>query len=726
MSRRSLSLVALGGLITAAAVGAPIDREALVTRHNPVIRRVDASAPLTVGNGGFAFTVDVTGLQTFGEHYYRNGIPLETLARWCWVTDENSRHFALADTNEDYRLGEGRTQAFPTRLDTPAAEWLRRNPRLHPLGRLSLEWAKDDATAFVPADVQGPEQTLDQWRGIITSRYELGGVPVVVTTACDPDTDTVAVRIESDLVAAGKLRLRLAFPRGYDPAVKNTPDLDWSHPELHESRLVAPETVERRVGRTGYAVCCSRPMQADGPHVFLIGGEPGDRRLDVTLRFSRGPRQAPDPVEAILARSRAHWEQFWRSGAAADFSGSTDPRAAKLEERIVQSQYLTAVQCAGDIPPQESGLTCNTWYGKHHTEMIWWHAAHFILEGRDALAKRNLEWFQERLPEARALARSRGLRGARWAKMVGPDDRESPGGNALIIWNQPHLIYLCELLYRNAPTTATLARFRDLVLETADCLASMAQFDAKRGRYELGPPLWIAQEIYDPAASRNPAFELAYWRWALGVAQQWRERLGLARERRWDEVIARLAPLPQQAGKYVALESLPDTWTNLASRHDHPSMLMALGFLPGGPEVDRGTMGRTLDAVLRDWDWETKIFGWDYPMVAMAATRLGRPADAVDVLLRDAPNNRYTASGQCPQSGDRAQVHNADGRREIAAYLPANGALLAAVDLMLAGWDGCAEQFPGFPKDGAWTIRAEGWHALPGNAGRAEPSSPPR
>ncbi len=714
MNRRLLALVCLGGPALAAAVGAPIDREALVTRHSPVIRRVDPGAPLTVGNGGFAFTADVTGLQTFGEFYYQNGIPLETLARWCWATDANPHGYTLADVDENYRLDDGRTQVFPTRVGTPAAEWLRRNPRQQPLGRLGLEWVKDDGAAIVPADVEEPEQTLDLWRGVITSRYRLGGVPVVVTTACDPEADTVAVRVESDLVAAGRLRLRLAFPRGHDLAVKNTPDLDWSHPESHESRLDAPDVVERRVGGTRYFVTCSRPLRAQGPHVFVVDGEAGNRRLDVTLRFApaRPPAAAP-PVEAILAASAAHWGRFWRDGAAADFSGSTDPRAAKLEERIVLSQYLTAVQCAGDVPPQESGLTCSTWYGKHHTEMIWWHAAHFILEGRPALAERSLAWFQARLPEARALARSRGLRGARWAKMVGPDDRESPGGNALIIWNQPHLIYLCELLYRDAPTPATLAKYRDLVLETADCLASMARLDPQRGRYVLGPPLWIVQEIHDPATSRDPAFELAYWGWALGVAQRWRERLGLGREPKWDDVMARLAPLPQADGRYVALESHPDTWTNRASRHDHPSMLMPLGFLPGGPGVDRATMERTLDAVLADWDWESKIWGWDYPVIAMTATRLGRPADAVEVLLRDGPNNRYTADGHCPQRSDRAQARNADGRREIAVYLPANGALLAAVDLMLAGWDGCTEPYPGFPKDGTWRIQAEGWRPLP-------------
>ncbi|HWA87328.1 MAG TPA: hypothetical protein VG710_13960 [Opitutus sp.] len=695
------------------ASGAPIDREALITRHNPVIRHVTYDAPLTVGNGGFAFTVDVTGLQSFGEDYYHNGIPLETLARWCWVTDPNPRGYALDDTNEDYRRDDGSGRAFPTRLGTPASDWLRQNPRLYPLGRVALEWRKDRGAAFVPADVETPEQTLDLWRGIVTSRYRLGGVPVKVVTACDPASDTIAVRIESDLVASGKLRVRLAFPRGHDLAVKNTPDLDWSHPEAHVSRLVQPGTVEREVSGTRYFAVCDRPLRPGGAHEFFLEPDQGRRELPFTLQFSPGEETRAPTVNQVLARSAAHWEKFWRTGAVADFSGSTNSRAAKIEERIVLSQYLTAVQCASDVPPQESGLTCNTWFGKHHTEMIWWSQAHFILEGHDALAEKGLDWFRAHLPEAHSLAQSRQLRGARWAKMVGPGDRESPGGNSLIIWNQPHPIYLAELLYRNSPDRAILSKYRELVLDTAECMASMVQFDAKRGEYALGPPLWIAEEVYDPATSRNPSFELAYWRWALGVAQAWRERLGLRRDEHWDDVISRLAPLPVRDGKYVALESHPDTWDNPASRHDHPEMLMSLGFLPEGPEVDRATMQRTLDAVLAQWDWKTKIWGWDYPMMAMTATRLGRPKEAVDVLMRDGLNNRYTASGLCPQGSDQAQADQTAGRREIAAYLPANGAFLSAMALMIAGWDGCAERYPGFPKDGTWKIRAEGWHPLP-------------
>jgi hypothetical protein len=161
---------------------------------------------------------------------------------------------------------------------------------------------------------------------------------------------------------------------------------------------------------------------------------------------------------------------------------------------------------------------------------------------------------------------------------------------------------------------------------------------------------------------------------------------------------------------YVALESHPDTFDNIDSRHDHPTMLAPLGLLPGHG-IDHATMNRTLDAVLAGWDWKTKIWGWDYPMIAMTATRLGRPADALEILLRDGPNNVYLANGHCPQRVDESPSRTR--KRELPVYLPANGAALSAVALMVAGWDGCGRRFPGFPNDGTWTIRAEGLRPLP-------------
>ena len=705
----------LAALTAVAAIAAPIDRHALVTRHNPVVRSVDPWSPLTVGNGGFAFTVDVTGLQTFADLYYDKGIPLETLARWCWVTEGNPAGYTLADASRDYAQPDGTTISLASIGSSEPAMWLRRNPRQHPLGQLALDWQKPDGSAFTPEDIQDNEQTLDLWSGVITSRFTLGGQPVTVRTSCDPDSDTVAVELESPLIAEGQLRLRLRFPRGHNAGIKNTPPFDWSEPESHTSRLADSHTIEREILGTRYIVTSDATFAGDddAPHTFYLSGD-GSNRIEASTRFSATVSDGRIPsTSAIRAASAAHWAQFWASGGAVDFSGSTNPLATKFENRIILSQYLTAVQCVGDVPPQESGLTCNTWYGKHHTEMIWWHNAHFIYWNRPELAARNMDWFIARLPEARLLAESRRLQGARWAKMVGPEMRESPGGNPLIVWNQPHPIYLAELLYQQSPDDATRTRYAELVQETAACMASMLQWDEARKTYVLGPPLWIAQEIHEQATSQNPSFELAYWRWALETAQTWRQRAGSERDSDWDHRLAHLPPLAQDDGKYVALESHPDTWTNIESRHDHPQMLMPLGFLPGGPDVDRDTMNRTLDAVLSEWDWEAKIWGWDYPMIAMTAARLHRPEDAVEVLLRDGPNNRYAPNGHCPQGSDRVRQAAAPGPTEIAVYLPANGSFLSAAALMIAGWQGNDIAQPGIPKDGTWTVRAENLPPLP-------------
>src|SRR5690606_10626451 len=141
--------------------------------------------------------------------------------------------------------------------------------RAHPMGQVALEWTKDDGSEFGPADVKELTQTLDLWRGTITSVYTLGGVPVKVITACDSKTDTIAVTIESSLVSEGKLRARLAFMRGHDPKVKNTPAFDWSEPASHRSTLMDARTIERSVSGTNYFVATSgrvRVAKTETPH----------------------------------------------------------------------------------------------------------------------------------------------------------------------------------------------------------------------------------------------------------------------------------------------------------------------------------------------------------------------------------------------------------------------------------------------------------------------------
>jgi hypothetical protein len=85
-------------------------------------------------------------------------------------------------------------------------------------------------------------------------------------------------------------------------------------------------------------------------------------------------------------------------------------------------------------------------------------------------------------------------------------------------------------------------------------------------------------------------------------------------------------------------------------------------------------------------------------MVAMTAARLNQPETALQALLIDTQKNTYLKNGHNFQTADRLRL-----------YLPGNGALLTAVAMMCAGWDGCQLGLnPGFPKNGQWDVRWEG------------------
>lgn len=54
-----------------------------------------------MGNGKFAFTVDITGLQTF-PGLCSEGIPLGTMSDWGWHTWPNPENFRLSNTYKTY------------------------------------------------------------------------------------------------------------------------------------------------------------------------------------------------------------------------------------------------------------------------------------------------------------------------------------------------------------------------------------------------------------------------------------------------------------------------------------------------------------------------------------------------------------------------------------------------------------------------------------------------
>jgi hypothetical protein len=119
-----------------------------------------------------------------------------------------------------------------------------------------------------------------------------------------------------------------------------------------------------------------------------------------------------------------------------------------------------------------------------------------------------------------------------------------------------------------------------------------------------------------------------------------------------------------------------------------------------GDGADPAVMKATVRKVWQSWQWDRKTWGWDFPMLAMAAARNGEPQIAVDALLHPAARNQFAVNGF--SSGGPYP------------YFPSNGGLLAAVAMMAAGWDGCPERAaPGFPADGSWVVKWEGLRTAP-------------
>jgi hypothetical protein len=685
-----------------------IDRLALVTRHNPSVRELDPEAPFSVGNGEFAFTADVTGLQTFPEAY-ESTIPLATQSQWGWHTAPNPERWSIDSFRFEEHESHGRRVGYadiPGDRRTPEIEWLRANPhRLH-LGQLGFQLEKADGTPARASDLTGIDQTLDLWNGTLKSRFVLEGQPAEVETLCHPRLDLIAVRVASPLLRLGRMAIVVRFPYGTGRATA----ADWTRPEAHETRVTEPRpglaSFARKLDDDAYEAAARwAPAAALGRsarHEFVLTPAEGAETVELVLAFAPklGAGELPSFASARAA-ARDHWNRFWSTGGAIDLSRSKDPRWRELERRIVLSQYLTAIQCAGESPPQETGLTFNSWEGKFHLEMHWWHAVHFALWDRLPLLEKSLAFYERILPRARGTARRQGYRGARWPKMTSPDGAESPSSiGPFLVWQEPHPIYFAELVRRARPERATLDRFKEVVFETAEFMASFASWDAVTKRYVLGPPLQCAQEVFPKDRTINCTYELVYWRWGLETAQKWRERLGLPREPAWDRVLAGLAKPAIRDGKYLFAESAPLSYVENRWARDHPAVTATLGVLPG-PGVDPETMRRTLAWVFEHWDWPS-TWGWDYPMVAMAAARLGEPRRAVDALLLDTPKNTYRRNG-----------HNHQ-RPGLTIYLPGNGGLLAAVAMMAAGWDGAPRKpAPGFPDDGAWIVRFEGLNSMP-------------
>ncbi|MBM7573481.1 glycoside hydrolase family 65 [Aquibacillus albus] len=680
-----------------------MDRQSVVKKHSPVVVKKDRLAPLSVGNGDFGFSVDVTGLQSFPDAYET---PLSTQSNWGWHSTEGSSRYTNEDIDFQAYDTKGRAVTYPMHPGDKgeAYHWLRQNPHRLQLGRIGFRFLTRDQKEITIDNIEQIHQRLDLWTGTIHSYFEVDGTPVTVRTACDPKQDIIAVTVSSRLIQEKRLQITTAFS---NPSMV---DEDWSKSirpvwkvEGHKTETIGQSdhsvTWQRVMDDTRYFVqmdWSAGELQQTATHEYTLTPDEKSEEFAFTTAFAP-QKPVPKNHTDIFATNEKHWADFWEKGAFIHFEGSSDPRANELERRIILSLYVTAIHSSGSIPPQETGFMYNSWFGKFHLEMHWWHAAHFPLWNRPELLMRSMDWYVKILPKARALASSQGYKGARWPKMVAHNGEQTPSPIAPgLIWQQPHPIALAELCYKSEPSTETLEKWQDVVFESADFMVSYSHWEEEIDRYVLGPPLIPAQENHDMEVSKNPPYELEYWRYGLELAIRWAGRLGVPANTKWKEVAERIAEPPHKDDVYLAHEHCPDTFET--KNHDHPSMVAALGVLPG-KMIDAEKMRKTLYKVRDEWQWET-AWGWDFPMCAMTAARLGERSLVVDFLMMDQTKNTYLVNG-----------HNYQ-REGLTVYLPGNGALLTAIAMMASGWEGSeSKNCPGFPNDGTWKVEQEGLRA---------------
>ncbi|MFX0555403.1 hypothetical protein ACOCEA_01315 [Maribacter sp. CXY002] len=691
---------------------AKIDRNAVVTRHNVTIKAIDTLGSLNVGNGKFSFTVDATGLQSFPEHY-QNGVPLGTQSEWGWHTAPNTDNFKFEEALKGFDFNGNPNALYAiqdqeNKRNNSAADYFRANPHRLQLGNVGLIILKKDGSEAQPPDLKNINQTLSLWTGKIESSFEVEGIPIKTVTYGDAETDAISVKIESPLLSQNRIQLkfRFTYPTGEFSDRGTNYDRHEKHSTIIDNKTGRDFLFTRTLDNDQYFVSVKLSNKGDltkiEDHYYSISPI-ASTSFETTVVFSEtAPESAITDFNTVAAHSKTMWKAFWQSGGAVDFSECTDKRAFELERRVVLSQYLTRSQCAGNYPVQETGLTYNSWFGKPHMEMYWWHTTHYPLWGRTSYLEKSINWYFTAFEGAKALAQRQGYAGVRWQKMTDNNGGETASNvGSFLIWQQPHVIYLAELIYRDNPSEENLKKYQKLIFETADFMASYAYYDAENDRYILGKGVIPAQECFDKLETYNPPLELSYWKWALELAQEWRKRLGLEVRPEWQKVIDKLSPMAQLEGVYLAAESVPNSYSP-TSKHtiDHPAVLGAMSFLPHNNYVDIPTMNRTYDMVDNVWNWD-HTWGWDFPLEAMTATRLNRPEDAIKALFRDEITNTYLPSG-----------HNYQTPR-LTLYLPGNGGYLAAVAMMCAGFDGNTIDNPGFPKDGTWNVKWEGLSKMP-------------
>lgn len=301
-----------------------------------------AFAQLTVGNGDFAFTADLSGLQSLNRSYGSSsdfGFPALTQASWGWHTpdprwldptmpspyrEDGSPNITYEDfpvISLDERPGHG-NRSLPYLVnceqhnDPRLCHWWYNFPVRTSLGQLAFVTQHSDGVVAPLAiqDIRNSSQHLDLYTSVLSSNWTVGGHRAKVTTVADDEsTDTVATQFTAPLAMGLTVQLAFCAPGTVAMGTKTVGNktqlgnggmqaCDWLQPS--ESHTTSAEVAQRgsrldltrKLEYDEYSVSCTAShgeWQRRGPHSFVlslpapaINSSQGERTLSVSCRYA--------------------------------------------------------------------------------------------------------------------------------------------------------------------------------------------------------------------------------------------------------------------------------------------------------------------------------------------------------------------------------------------------------------------------------------------------------
>jgi trehalose/maltose hydrolase-like predicted phosphorylase len=275
----------------------------------------------------------------------------------------------------------------PNPAQNDISNWLIQNPQRLNLARIGFSFLNnsngDEMKGMTEEDLQDKTQELDLWTGKITSSFQYNNTSIHVETFADPESESLGVVAESELLMSGSLGIFIDFPlptrNKFDAPFVGVFNATSEHrTTLRAEKGKGSAIIRHDLDETSYQVSISwggSEAEMVGPvkketHRYLLrplltkGKKSNSKRISLAVTFapSGSPitakiSQVPSSlaVARIEKASSRSWEDFWNSGAFVDLStaiAANSTAAKEFQRRIILSQYLTAVNSASRYPPQ--------------------------------------------------------------------------------------------------------------------------------------------------------------------------------------------------------------------------------------------------------------------------------------------------------------------------------------------------------------------------------------